>query len=450
MESRRQFLSRIIMTPGALALGPEGLIDVLVPREYSEDPSCTLYRAVNGSPRMNLSKVIEIMGGIEKIIGSDHVVVIKPNAQWWNQGAPSLAALKGFVDLIMNRPGGFKGEVALAENCHRSASPWREGGWARNFEQNSDLPQIHNMNDLARDLKKKYGNRFSICHWIDVKRGGKRVYGPNDGDGYVYCDGTGGVPLIKHGNGARGWKYKETIMTYPIFSTDKGTIIDFKNGIWEGGSYTGQPLRFINFSPLNHHSTYCGVTSAVKNYLGITDLSGGPDPNDGGRLTDHYFNFHSFPFDKWAPGPRPGMLGAEVGVFLKTIRKADLNITTAEWIGLSSRTTPPIAHPRAVLACTDPVALDYHASKYVLFPNSGLSIHNPDLRNRPLRDCLMKCTESFGGILDEKRIDIKSFDFRTEAFQKDTGLTIIGKKKWGSVRNIVKYLILKWKDFTST
>jgi uncharacterized protein (DUF362 family) len=31
---------------------------------------------------MNLAKVIEMMGGIENLIGPDDVVVIKPNLQW--------------------------------------------------------------------------------------------------------------------------------------------------------------------------------------------------------------------------------------------------------------------------------------------------------------------------------------------------------------------------------
>jgi len=56
----------------------------------SNDNACSLYRAINGSPAENLSKIIELMGGIEKIIGEDHIVVIKPNVQWWNQGAPDL------------------------------------------------------------------------------------------------------------------------------------------------------------------------------------------------------------------------------------------------------------------------------------------------------------------------------------------------------------------------
>ena len=97
-------------------------------------------------------------------------------------------------------------------------------------------------------------------------------------------------------NGEKGSNHRATIMTYPIIKTDKGTIIDFKNGVWEKGSYTGQPFRFINFSALNYHSIFCGMTSSIKNYMGITDLGGGSDPNNGGRLTKDYCNFHSLSF----------------------------------------------------------------------------------------------------------------------------------------------------------
>jgi len=147
----------------------------------------------------------------------------------------------------------------------------------------------------------------------------------------VYCDGTGGAPLISFNNGAKGDDFREVIMTYPIFKTDKGTIIDFKNGVWNKGSYTEQSLLFINFAALNHHSDYVGATGAIKNYFGITDISGGGD----GKLADKYNNFHSFAFNKWDVGPVPGMLGAEVAMFMNTIRRADLNITTAEWVGFA-------------------------------------------------------------------------------------------------------------------
>ena len=147
-----------------------------------------IYRAANGAPAENLTKVIELMGGIEKIIGSSDVVLIKPNVQWWNQGAPNLSAVFRFVDLIMNRPGGFDGEVVLMENCHRGPSPWNSmgSGWAPRFERNSDLREVSNFNELCGHLKKKYTVKFSVRHLIDVGAGGRRVFRPEDGNGYVY------------------------------------------------------------------------------------------------------------------------------------------------------------------------------------------------------------------------------------------------------------------------
>ena len=138
--------------------------------------------------------------------------------------------------------------IRRAENCHRGEDPWKDGGWAHEFLRNSDLKDANNFNDLSAILKKKYGDRFSTCHWVNADRGGARICNPSKGTGYIYCDGTGGVDLISFHNGAQGDDYREVIMTYPIFKSDRGTIIDFKNGIWEKGSYTGRPLKFINFA----------------------------------------------------------------------------------------------------------------------------------------------------------------------------------------------------------
>ena len=201
------------------------------PDQPNKPINSMIYRSVNGSPSENISKVIGLTGGIEKIFGQDDVVIIKPNAQWWNQGAPNLLALITLINLIMNRPG-FSGEVIIAENCHRGPSPWRTAGWGMHFMRNSDLNGISTLNQLCQHIKGNYGDRFSVCHWIDVRAGNKRVFSPNDGVGYVYCDGTGGVPLIPCDNGLEGKDRRETIMTYPIFKTDKGAIVDFKNGVF--------------------------------------------------------------------------------------------------------------------------------------------------------------------------------------------------------------------------
>jgi len=447
MQSRRDFIKKTAAILGVMAIDQEMFSKPVHAKPKTMEARSTVYRAVNGKAEENLIKVMEMMGGIEKIVGQHDVIVIKPNAQWWNQGAPNLNALRTFVDLIMNRPGGFKGEVVIAENCHRGSEPWKsfDSSWASHFDRNSDARNISNLNDLSDHLKKQHAEKFSTCHWIDVEAGNKRVSGPQEGLGYVYCDGTGGVPLLKFENGGQGKGRRSVIMTYPIFATDKGTVVDFKNGVWEKGAYTGQPLKFINFAALNHHSVYCGATSAIKNYLGITDLSGGPDPHNGGRLTAEYYNFHSFPFDKWAPGPVPGMIGAEIGYFMKTIRKADLNIVTAEWVGLSSRVDSPVARTRAVLASTDPVALDYHSAKYALYPNSRLRIHDPDDRKSPLHQYLVKCAEQGGGVLDEKYVKVESYDFLTEKIQKDEDLVVHAERQWGTnPKAILKYLYLRY------
>lgn len=449
LESRREFLKKGVLVWGTIAFGSKVMANEPNNKtvKITKESSCSLYRSVNGTPEDNIVKAIDMMGGIERIIGRNDVVVIKPNVQWWNHGAPNLSALKAFVDLIMNHSSGFDGEVVIAENCHRGSEPWKSkhSGWSPVFERNSGLERINNFNELTNHLKKIYGNRFSVCHWINVSAGGKRVFSPTDGTGYVYCDGTGGVPLLSFDNGAKGGNFRAVIMTYPIFSTEKGTIIDFKNGIWKKGMYTGQPLRFILFSALNHHSRFCGATSAIKNYLGISDLSGGPDPHNGGKLTEKYYNFHSFPFNKWDPGPETGMIGAEVGAFMNTIRRADLNITTADWIGLASRTEPPVAYTKVVLASIDPIALDYHATKYILYPNSKIPLHNPDNGNSPLNHYLVKCSESGGGVFNDGKVKVISYDFKKGTLQNDGELSILGEKQWGTnVKGIMKYLYLRY------
>jgi hypothetical protein len=120
------------------------------------------------------------------------------------------------------------------------------------------------------------------------------------------------------------------------------------------------------------------------------------------------------------------MLGAEIAVFMKTIRKADLNITTAEWIGLSSRTGDDVARTRAVLASTDPVALDYHATKYLLYPNSGRSVHNPDDMQSPLYQYVFKCSEEGGGVFDERLVAVNSYDFNVMGLQSGPSFVVRG------------------------
>jgi hypothetical protein len=139
------------------------------------------------------------------------------------------------------------------------------------------------------------------------------------------------------------------------------------------------------------------------------------------------------------------MVGAEIAMFMNTVRKADLNITTAEWVGLASRTETPVARTRALLACKDPVALDYHASKYVLYPNSDMWLHNPDNPESPLNQYLTKCAEHGGGEINESKVDVKSWDFKTGRLQEDNELVVKGEREWGrDLKTLIKYFYLRY------
>ena len=67
------------MAAGAVALGQKSFAKPLPLRKKADEVRSTVYRAVNGMPGDNLTKVIEMMGGIQKIIGFEDVVIIKPN-----------------------------------------------------------------------------------------------------------------------------------------------------------------------------------------------------------------------------------------------------------------------------------------------------------------------------------------------------------------------------------
>jgi hypothetical protein len=413
-------------------------------KKKGTNPLAEVFRATNGSPSENMEKVISMMGGVEKLFSTDDIIILKPNLQWYNQGAPNIAAIHQLIVLIMEMKNGFKGQVVIAENVHRGPMPWERAGWNIPFERNSDLPGIRNYNQLAQHLQNKFGDRFSVCHLLDIEIGARRVFSPPDGPGYVVCDGTGGVPLLSIDNGLSGEERREVVMSYPIIKTEQGTLIDYRRGVWENGAYTQQPVKFINCAALNHHSSYCGMTSAVKNYLGISDLSGGSNPSSPGRISKNYHNFHSFAFEGNKKGPVSGMLGAEVGYFLKTVRRPDLNITTSEYCGLVDRTSLPVAHTKIIAASTDPVALDFHMAKYVLYPNSKISEHNPENPKTPTFQYLDQCARYGDYCFSEERVDIKAYDFLKKKYLNEVEFTVLGEKQWGqNAKSLLKYAFFK-------
>jgi len=430
MISRRKFFHVFLggLTPlfftllkkNSFSMGMFNRINELQNNHNPEHAISEIFIAKNGTPQQNVAKVIEMMGGIGRFIGLNDIVILKPNAQWWNQGRTNLAAMKGFIDLVLNIPD-FKGELIIAENHHFMDVSLREReqdnvrGWTHLSEINGDVDGVnHNLNTLIELYQKQGYEHVTKYHWRDggPKRdiwgngqNGGVVSSPAEGDGYVWSDinytFTGFLGLKK-------WKVK---MTYPIFTSSySGITIDFKNGAFKrngkrGGDYLpNKSIRFINFAVLNTHGTDTGITSSTKNYMGITDLSCGA----WGLQPKGYVNVHQCG-ERYYPYSKAGPLGH----FMKTIRKADLNIVTAEWVGWGARTDPSKAtRMRTILASKDPIALDYYGAKYLLYPLSNEKYHDPDNPQSCVRKFLELALEASGdGTLDERLMRINEHDF---------------------------------------
>ena len=389
----------------------------------------SVYISRNGTPQQNVAKVVEMMGGIEKFVGKNDIVILKPNAQWWNQGRTNLAAMKGFIDMVLDIPE-FLGEVIIAENHHYmdEALPEAEKdnirGWTHISDINGSIDGVnHNLNSLVELYRSQGHGNVTKCHWRDGgpmgvlwgnAQNGGIVDSPFSVDGYVWSE----IDYTFTGFwGLKEWKVK---MTYPVFtSTHSGITIDFKNGALQrdgkgGGRYlANKPIKFVNFSVLNTHGEDTGITSSVKNYMGITDLSCG----NWGLKPKGYVNVHA------CGGKSHGYAkGGPLGCFMRNIRKADLNIVTAEWVGWGSRTDITKAtRKRTILAGTDPIALDYCSAKYFLFPLSHKKYHDADNQKSSTRKFLELAREALGeGTLDEAKIKIRVHDYSEERREAST------------------------------
>ena len=81
----RNKLAAATQLPSFAAIPP------LVPHDPVRDRT-KVYVAKGGSPQDNVDDVMTKLGGIEKFVGTDDVVIIKVSAQWWNLGMTNVAA----------------------------------------------------------------------------------------------------------------------------------------------------------------------------------------------------------------------------------------------------------------------------------------------------------------------------------------------------------------------
>ena len=389
-----------------------------------KDKLSIVYYAKSQETNRLVDILFEKLGGIQRIIDNNDIVLIKPNSQWWNQGATNTDILYSFIRKVLSLKN-FKGEIVIADN-HQTKNP-NSRGWTTTQRSGT-----FNLNELVHYFNENGYANVTKYHWHDAgpnpaplqgdASGNIVVKHPSEGDGYVW-------PRDLYYEDPFGHR---TILSYPIFtSTYSGVTIDLKNGAFYKGKYTNQPVKFINFPSLNHHGEYAGMTGAVKNLMGVVDMScGWPAPFPEGYYNVHHIGatklfqiLSRLPLKDKIPKIKkvlksPSIFrfhytGGVLGKFMSQVRKPDLNIMTAIRVGWGSRTDVKKAVKKdTIVASTDPLALDYWSAKNILLPvtkeanapNKFMLLNNPDRKDGPLYRFLSEANKEFEGSIKEENI----------------------------------------------
>jgi uncharacterized protein (DUF362 family) len=269
------------------------------------------------------------------LIASDDVVLLKINSQWAERGGTNTDLINGVIQALLDHPQGFKGEIIIADNGQgQYGSNGRGGSLSWSNPNSADRKQ--SAMDVVRSFKAK-GYRVTGVLWDDFTTVRVEEYRTGDDkDGFV-------VESTIHSTG--------TEVSYPKFSTEYGTRVSFKEGIWDPNTkaYISNKLKVINMPVLKSHMLY-QVTGAVKGYMGVPSA----------KLTNQ--RVHS--------SVGTGSMGTEMA----GTRMPALNIMDMIWIGPdrgpgSSYSTAKEINK--IAASVDPVALDYWASKNILMPEAA-------------------------------------------------------------------------------
>ena len=326
-----------------------------------------------------------MVGGVEKYIGAEDFVVIKGNAQWENQGYTHTGCIKGVIDNILNIDG-YNGEILICDNV-QGMEPY---GFQSTPSQRLHNWSEHNWDSLAAEYQAA-GKPVATKRWINTETD---LAGPILEDGWVrdFFD----------------FKGMPTYLAYPVFESPltPGTMIDMKNGIWREGSYDGRQVKALFMPTLNNHGNgwddYSGVTSAIKSFFGATAINCSPNClwNHNGNT---YRHIHSISFSL----NRADYAGELVGRFINTMYSPSLYITAAMWSGHYSR-TGAATETKTVLACENPVTLDYIACKDVISPHAYWL--NPD-EDYNTRKQILGCLNAGIGTINPYEYEIIQYDF---------------------------------------
>ncbi len=348
----------VALSAGYMSIRHDGLGEMspdilsLTPMTASETPQSDIY-AVSGTDGSDdgVQTLIELMAehgqpfygspeegdlkGPSGLIEASDVVLIKVNSQWDERGGTNTDLVKTLIEALVAHPDGFKGEIVVADNGQDQYGSAGSGG-SLDWERNNAVDRGQSIRDVVEMFTDKH--RVSTYLWDDITGNVVQEFAEGDGeDGYVVAT------KVINSTG--------TLVSYPKFTTPHGTRISFKYGVYvpEDDDYDLDRLKVINVPVLKTHMIY-GVTACVKHYMGV--------PSD--KLT------RSLGYRAHDTVDEGGM-----GTLMAQTRVPALNVVDAIWVNARPMDGPSSSYASAthvgvVAASTDPVALDYWASKYIL------------------------------------------------------------------------------------
>jgi uncharacterized protein (DUF362 family) len=311
------------------------------------------------------------LGGKEGLIDKSDVVLIKVNAQWKFKGCTNSDLIKGLITRILEHPDGFNGEVVLFENGQGGGSLDCDTMWGGQYPDTGVHANAENES-------------HSFSYLVD------NIFRDDRVTKYL-LDPIRETFISDDDHSTDGYR-KMFNVSYPCFTSEKGNRIELKEGIWNDTKYEHN-LKLINVPVLKHHNG-CGITGALKNFYGVLSMA------DGKRRERHY-----------------AQLGQHCGEMIVNVRPPVINIldciwvTQVRWAGYPPENTTRL---NQLLSSIDPVALDYWASKHLLYPIDKNREHHPD-KFDILRDHLIQASDvinSKGGVygqtvtLDESKIHV--------------------------------------------
>lgn len=312
------------------------------------EPECTLRGGRLGGPGScatpavafrdaGVDALLDEMGArgepLAGFIGGDDVVVVAVDSRCADGGtgsgrgrlAASTDVVKGLVWRILQRPGGFSGEVVVA-----GESPGTPAGFATTPANAADRDQ--SLEDVVTAFS-TLGYQVSLVDWRRVAA--RRLPGgPAVGAGFArgeYADGDLDDAMIVLDAECPGGALE---LTYPKVRTAGGRLVSLRHGVWGGERYHPDRLRLVSVAVLTADGAL-GARGAWANLAGIA-VAGPPEPT-------------------------------ALGCWLSLVRRPDLNVVDATWVGDDSCTGAAVRRD-TLLAGTDPFALDWYASELVLYP----------------------------------------------------------------------------------